>query len=92
MLLDLEITEHDIEVGLPQRFDKCPIALAVRRALGHTGNDTKFVSISVDCYHIEVGNFGRCRTSTVMQNFIRAFDKKRPEAVPFSARIRLRAW
>ena len=87
--LVLEVTQEDIDKGIAEDCEKCPIALALIRAL--KAKNVKFGPVSVDGEHIEVyesplGNYESYRVNEKIGKFVEDFDTGKP-VLPFSVEL-----
>ena len=70
----IQVTRDDIRNGQPSRATKCPVALAINRAIH---NDSKYCTAGVCGAYISVyilGKMKRYYTPEPVKDFIRAFD------------------
>ena len=91
MIVDIEVTESDIEQGERQWQDRCPVAISLQRALLQAG--IKSPDVRVWRTHIVVlSNSGAFvgPLPPLVRVFTTYFDEESPFAVPFSSRVRLK--
>lgn len=79
-MITINVTQEDIDAGLPIKCIQCPIALAAKRVFGHE------VSVAATYIHdIKSGYYDLPRAAV---DFVAAFDKGRT-VTPFSFEVQL---
>ena len=74
----IEVTQAHIDAGKRKRSTKCPVALAIKEALG-----VQYVMVE-DLIHIGRGLLHGHRTPDIVCAFICAFDRNQSGLMPFS--------
>lgn len=83
----IDVTQEDIDAGLPKDPCQCPIALALYRALDKTVNKYLFEVTNMSIRHIdEWGNVTQAWLPMSAFNFINRFDEGK-EVKPFTFEI-----
>ncbi len=75
MRIQIQVTPEDINLGVPESGDECPIARALIRAIGH---EDVYVDDSIMYWDDEEGCHMSTGTPTIAANFIKNFDAKEP--------------
>jgi hypothetical protein len=77
----VEVTQADIDAGEPHACDRCPVALAVLRAMRDDADEVAVAANIISCYrdNVEI-TFSMPRTVRV---FVKAFDDGEPVS-PFA--------